>query len=131
MKRATLVDCGAPEVGDVSIHARVKRATGVMRENSSARHVSIHARVKRATANDALSPLRIAVSIHARVKRATSGIDRHRCDFRFNSRPREAGDALRRTSRARRSCFNSRPREAGDGGDDDGKRVIAFQFTPA
>jgi len=72
----------------------VKRATYRFADRLAEGDVSIHARVKRATP----SPLRYyyvwLVSIHARVKRATyqviptkSGGD---C---FNPRPREAGDA--------------------------------------
>ena len=78
---------------NVSIHARVKRATIRKVKEVENEKVSIHARVKRATWNRKSYLNRYSVSIHARVKRATL-VNRPRVCLRtrFNPRTREACD---------------------------------------
>ncbi len=77
---------------EVSIHARVGRATTEYDEPRPAAEVSIHARVWRATIGANSQRGWCHVSIHARVWRATT------CPWLpgrtegFNSRPRVAGD---------------------------------------
>ena len=58
---------------DVSIHARVERATALIVRVKADTEVSIHARVERATRNGVQIHESLVVSIHARVERATAG----------------------------------------------------------
>jgi len=62
---------------NVSIHARVKRATSFACTKQPCVFVSIHARVKRATLVPEITYSGIIVSIHARVKRATVNVRVH------------------------------------------------------
>ena len=63
----------------ISIHALVKRATGLFDEYIDKYAISIHALVKRATGGGTIPPPLIIISIHALVKRATGRI----YDLRF------------------------------------------------
>ena len=70
---------------EVSIHARVERATGKKRRRTGAKIVSIHARVERATSVQNPSERIRLVSIHARVERATDAFSYSTRYFRFQS----------------------------------------------
>ncbi len=72
---------------EVSIHARVKRATDQHGHTVGFARVSIHARVKRATGGDVHTDAMARVSIHARVKRATARQDCQNGSLPFQSTP--------------------------------------------
>ena len=93
MKRATLGTLASQNRNNVSIHARVKRATPAFNPIELAVLVSIHARVKRATRNSWVTG------------RAYAG---------FNPRAREARDLLDQALPCRLFGFNPRAREARD-----------------
>ena len=99
----------------VSIHARVERATSLFRFFTIGTRVSIHARVERATQlGFPYAPL-VPVSIHARVERATR--QRRQTSFRsscFNPRTRRACDVSIRQDVVDADCFNPRTRRACD-----------------
>ena len=64
-----------PLAHEVSIHARVERATHSQRNLISKKvKVSIHARVERATTQNLKIDANLRVSIHARVERATLSV---------------------------------------------------------
>ena len=72
MKRATIYkDLGLFDL-EISIHALVKRATGVTTSQQMIESISIHALVKRATGDRSYSGTKLVISIHALVKRATA-----------------------------------------------------------
>ena len=58
----------------ISIHALVKRATGLLNQTIAQIGISIHALVKRATRFIVYIIPCLCISIHALVKRATSGV---------------------------------------------------------
>ncbi len=93
----------------------MKRATEFMDDNWADFGISIHALVKRATGITLLSDIRPIISIHALVKRATmyKYIFLHPM-FYFNPRPREEGDTHTGTDTLAKTDFNPRPREEGD-----------------
>ena len=71
----------------------MKRATTDDNFDNYYRVISIHALVKRATGITSVNPVTVVISIHALVKRATPF---HLCKIAkytyFNPRPREEGD---------------------------------------
>ena len=77
----------------ISIHALVKRATGLNTSTISKYFISIHALVKRATETSERGTQEKSISIHALVKRATCKADFiNQAIYHFNPRPREEGD---------------------------------------
>ncbi len=100
--------------GDVSIHARARRATRSRKDVLDKIKVSIHARARRATsAPCAASYSPSFQSTPARGGRPSACRDdaARAC---FNPRPRAAGDGRRAESGDAADRFNPRPRAAGD-----------------
>ena len=71
----------------ISIHALVKRATGITSVNPVTVVISIHALVKRATEYVLRLKHSLIISIHALVKRATCACKRVSKTKRFQSTP--------------------------------------------
>ena len=93
VKRATHSRQRTRKTAEISIHALVKRATIPQSQPFIVGGISIHALVKRATKNSVKVFDVIDISIHALVKRATrSGAFFVESSFHFNPRPREEGD---------------------------------------
>ena len=99
----------------ISIHALVKRATGLRASALALRAISIHALVKRATVTVSADAVAGDISIHALVKRATRhSIEGFHFGLYFNPRPREEGDVAHTGTVSDVGNFNPRPREEGD-----------------
>ena len=105
----------AGDYGQVSIHARTRRATcPCIDQPAGCCDVSIHARTRRATSSRPSPRGTLSrVSIHARTRRATrlaNGADVLGC---FNPRPHTTGDESS-TALLSPASFNPRPHTTGD-----------------
>ena len=99
----------------ISIHALVKRATGLILIISFLLSISIHALVKRATSEWWATLVTALISIHALVKRATGwGAAVKGQPPNFNPRPRKEGDPSFPPHSDGYENFNPRPRKEGD-----------------
>ena len=93
----------------------MKRATQYWTLDGDLLFISIHALVKRATGLDGERSGLFKISIHALVKRATNTISSiAQYSFNFNPRPREEDDLVSAEKGANDVDFNPRPREEGD-----------------
>ena len=99
----------------ISIHALVKRATGITVDAEPPEEISIHALVKRATKRKLRRCTHTRISIHALVKRATAAfVVAYGGKIYFNPRPRKEGDLIYCFRRSYDNDFNPRPRKEGD-----------------
>ena len=100
----------------ISIHALVKRATGVEVDSYVAK-ADFNPRPREEGDGVAVTPTlsTSGISIHALVKRATQAVEsKSRIQYNFNPRPREEGDRICSIKFFCSGHFNPRPREEGD-----------------